>query len=204
MDSFEKILWGEGKRLIAGVDEVGRGALAGPVIAAAVIFAPGTANFGLKDSKKLTAARREILFEEIQNKAVSIGIGVIGPEEIDRINILRATLKAMETAISLLKPQPDYILIDGNQPVDSRIPQKTIVKGDDKSLSIAAASIIAKVTRDRLMTSLHDGFPDYNFPGHKGYGTEEHREAIRRSGMSSIHRKSFVLKQRKGEQMEIF
>jgi len=204
MDSFEKKLWGAGFSLIAGVDEAGRGALAGPVVAAAVIFPSRTENFGLRDSKKLTAARRETLFKEIEQKAVSIGIGVVGPEEIDRINILRATLKAMEAALSFLNPRPDYVIIDGNQSVKCEIPQETIVKGDDRSFSIAAASIIAKVTRDRVMASLHDKFPLYNFPGHKGYGTEEHRDAIIKYGMSSVHRKSFALKTREGEQLSIF
>jgi len=204
MDSFEKKLWGAGFSLIAGVDEAGRGALAGPVVAAAVIFPSRTENFGLRDSKKLTAARRETLFKEIEQKAVSIGIGVVGPEEIDRINILRATLKAMEAALSFLNPRPDYVIIDGNQSVKCDLPQETIVKGDDRSFSIAAASIIAKVTRDRVMASLHDKFPLYNFPGHKGYGTEEHRDAIIKYGMSSVHRKSFVLKTRQDEQLSIF
>jgi len=196
MDSFEKNLWGAGFTHIAGADEVGRGALAGPVVAAAVILPKGTENFGLRDSKKLTPQRREFLFEEIEKRAVSIGIGVVEPEEIDRINILKATLKAMEIALSSLIPPPDYILIDGNQPVKSNTPQETIVKGDDRSLSIAAASIIAKVTRDRMMTSLHEIYPLYNFSIHKGYGTEEHRDAIDKYGPSPIHRKTFVLKQK--------
>ncbi len=204
MDSFEKKLWSAGISLIAGVDEVGRGALAGPVVAAAVIFSKGTENFGLRDSKKLTPARREDLFGEIEQRAVSVGIGVVEPEEIDRINILRATLKAMDRALSLLNPLPDYILVDGNQPVKSDIPQETIVKGDDRSISIAAASIIAKVTRDRLMVLLHENYPKYNFPGHKGYGTEEHIEAINKYGSSPIHRKSFVLKQKSHKQFSIF
>ncbi|MBI4745058.1 MAG: ribonuclease HII [Deltaproteobacteria bacterium] len=204
MDSFEKKLWSAGFNLIAGVDEAGRGALAGPVVAAAVIFPYGTENFGLKDSKKLTAARRESLFKEIEQKAVSIGIGVVGPEEIDRINILRATLKAMEAALSFLSHRPDYVIIDGNQSVNSDIPHETIVKGDDRSFSIAAASIIAKVARDRMMASLHDKFPDYNFSSHKGYGTEEHRGAIYKYGMSSVHRKSFILKTREGKQLSMF
>lgn len=204
MDSFEKKLWSIGISLIAGVDEAGRGALAGPVVAAAVILPKGIENFGLRDSKKLTPARRETLFLEIEKRAVSVGIGVIEPEEIDRINILRATLKAMETALSLLNPSPGYILIDGNQPVKSRIPQETIVKGDDRSISIAAASIIAKVTRDRLMTMLHETYPQYDFPGHKGYGTEEHRDAIKKYGPSPIHRKSFVLKPKSHKQLSIF
>ncbi len=203
MDSFEKRLWSSGFSRVAGVDEVGRGALAGPVVAAAVIFPAGVENFGLRDSKKLTPAKREFLFEEIKNKAVSIGIGVVEPEEIDRINILRATLKAMDMAISFLTPKPDYILVDGNQLIKSDIPQEAIVKGDDRSLSIAAASIIAKVTRDRLMTTLHEAYPEYNFPSHKGYGTEEHRAAINRCGPSLIHRKSFVLKP-KEEQFSMF
>lgn len=204
MDSFEKNLWGAGFRHIAGADEVGRGALAGPVVAAAVILPKGTENFGLRDSKKLTPAKRESLFEEIGKRAVSIGIGVVEPEEIDRINILRATLKAMEMALSSLIPPPDYILIDGNQPVKSHIPQETIVKGDDRSISIAAASIIAKVTRDRMMTSLHEIYPLYNFPNHKGYGTEEHRDAIDKYGQSLIHRKSFVLKQKPRQMLLLY
>lgn len=204
MDSFEKKLWSAGISLIAGVDEVGRGALAGPVVAAAVILPRRTENFGLRDSKKLTPARREALFGEIEQRAVSIGIGVVEAEEIDRINILRATLKAMDMALSLLTPPPDYILVDGNQPVKSDILQETIVKGDDRSMSIAAASIIAKVTRDRLMVLFHGNYPQYNFSGHKGYGTEEHRDAIKKYGSSPIHRKSFVLKPKSHKQFSIF
>lgn len=201
MDSFEKKLWSAGFSHIAGVDEAGRGALAGPVVAAAVVLPKGAENFGLRDSKKLTPARRESLFEEIKQRAVSIGIGVVGPTEIDRVNILKATLKAMDMALSFLSPPPDYILIDGNQTIkSSTLPQEAIVKGDDKSFSIAAASIIAKVTRDRLMTSLHEDYPLYNFPSHKGYGTEEHVSAINKYGPSSLHRKSFVLKTRGREE----
>jgi ribonuclease HII len=204
MDGFEKKLWGSGFSLIAGVDEAGRGALAGPVVAAAVILPKGARNFGLKDSKKLSPARREALFEEIKKAAVSIGIGIVEAEEIDRVNILRATLKAMDMAVSLLKPPPDYILVDGNQTIKSDIPQEAIVKGDDRSISIAAASIMAKVTRDRIMTSLHERYPGYNFHIHKGYGTKGHRDAIKRCGLSPVHRKSFTSGHNDCEQLHMF
>lgn len=203
MDSFEKRLWNSGFNRVAGIDEAGRGALAGPVVAAAVIFPVGIINFGLRDSKKLTPGKRGALFEEITKTAISIGIGVVGPEEIDRINILKASLKAMEMAVSYLTPQPDYLLTDGNQLIKSAIPQEAIIKGDDRSVSIAAASIMAKVTRDRLMTSLHKDHPGYNFPSHKGYGTEEHRTAIEKFGLSQIHRRSFILKANKREQRSL-
>jgi len=188
--SFERKIWEIGKTP-AGVDEAGRGPLAGPVVAAAVILPKECRIDGLNDSKKLSSEKREILFDRIKTLAVSIGVGVIEPEEIDRINILRAALLAMEIAVNNLDRQPDFLLIDGNTRTSLLIPQETVVKGDSKCYSIAAASIIAKVTRDSIMEGYHDIYPEYNFKKHKGYPTREHLEAIRKFGPSPIHRKTF-------------
>ena len=177
--------------LVAGVDEAGRGPLAGPVVAAAVILPEGLRIPGVDDSKKLSPETRERLFDIINAQALAVGIGTASPEMIDRINILQATLHAMQEAVLALSPRPDFILIDGISQIDSAIPQKTVKKGDSKSLSIAAASIIAKVTRDRLMRELDAIHPGYGFAGHKGYGSAAHLEAIRQFGPSPIHRKSF-------------
>jgi len=180
-----------GFSLIAGVDEAGRGPLAGPVVAAAVILPEGLRIPGVDDSKKLSPETRERLFDIINAQALAVGIGTGSPEMIDRVNILQATLHAMQKAVLALSPQPDFILIDGISQIDSAIPQKTVKKGDSKSLSIAAASIIAKVTRDRLMRELDTIHPGYGFASHKGYGSAAHLEAIRQLGPSPIHRKSF-------------
>ena len=179
--------------LLAGVDEAGRGPLAGPVVAAAVILDAGTPLIGINDSKKLSPARRERLFTEITSSAREWATGSASPEEIDRDNILRATLSAMHRAISALSLPWDRVLIDGNQLVTAIPPerQETVVGGDARSASIAAASIIAKVTRDRLMLEYHREFPGYGFNLHKGYGTALHRERIRQVGLCPIHRKSF-------------
>jgi len=177
--------------LVAGVDEAGRGPLAGPVVAAAVILPEGLRIPGVDDSKKLSPETRERLFDIINAQALAVGIGTASPEMIDRINILQATLHAMQEAVLALSPRPDFILIDGISQIDSPIPQKTVKKGDSKSLSIAAASIIAKVTRDRLMRELDTIHPGYGFASHKGYGSAAHLEAIRQFGPSPIHRKSF-------------
>ncbi|MBI5039276.1 MAG: ribonuclease HII [Nitrospirae bacterium] len=192
--SFEHEAYRQGYRLIAGIDEVGRGSLAGPVVAAAVILPPGLIIDGVNDSKKLTPARREVLYHVIHQHALATGIGVVGNEDIDRVNILRATIRAMEMAVRDLKISPDYLLIDAVSLSDSRIPQRPIIKGDMLSISIAAASIVAKVTRDRLMTEEHSVFPQYNFMTHKGYATRDHVSRLRLYGPSIIHRKSFLKK----------
>lgn len=176
---------------VAGIDEAGRGPLAGPVVAAAVILPDGLLIEGVDDSKKLTPGKRDKLFDSIMLHALSVGVGTIHPAEIDRINILQATRSAMLSAVQQLTPQPDCLLIDGISTIDSRIHQITIKKGDSLSLSIAAASIIAKVTRDRLMVEMDSIFPGYGFAGHKGYGSTAHMEAIRRLGPSPIHRLTF-------------
>jgi ribonuclease HII len=182
-----------GYKFIAGVDEVGRGALAGPVLAAAVILPVDISLIpkGIKDSKKLTKAKRESLFKKITDCAVSIGIGMVDNCEIDTTSILKATLKAMKKAVSGLTPQPDLVLVDGNQKFLSPIPQRTIIKGDNISLSIAAASIIAKVIRDKIMDSYHLIHDSYNFPKNKGYGTEDHFHNLKKHGCCPIHRVSY-------------
>ncbi len=192
--TFELQYWNEGITYVAGVDEAGRGPLAGPVVASAVMFDSRVRIQGIDDSKKLTAQKREALFPEIYEKAISVGIGIVTPVEIDEINILQATFKAMNLAISTLTPQPQHLLIDGNRFKDNGISFQTIIKGDGKSISIAAASVIAKVTRDRLMYEFDKEYPQYGFAKHKGYGTRQHVEAIRQFGLSEIHRKSFHLK----------
>lgn len=188
---FEKTAYSNGFAYVAGIDEAGRGPLAGPVMAAAVILPAGLSIIGVDDSKKLTPGKRENLFEIIMAQALSVGVGIVSPVEIDRINILQATRRAMLAAVQQLSPQPDYLLIDGISTIDSDVPQKTIKKGDSLSLSIAAASIIAKVTRDRFMIEMDAKYPGYGFAGHKGYGSAAHMEAIRRLGPSLIHRLTF-------------
>lgn len=189
--SYEKAAYRAGFTHVAGIDEVGRGPLAGPVMAAAVILPVGLSIKGVDDSKKLSADKREKLYESIMSQALSVGVGVISPSEIDRINILQATRRAMLSAVQQLNQTPDYLLIDGITTIDSMIPQQTIKKGDSLSLSIAAASIIAKVTRDRLMIEMDATYPGYGFAGHKGYGSVSHMDAIRRLGPSPIHRLTF-------------
>ena len=188
---FEKIAYQSGYTCVAGLDEAGRGPLAGPVTAAAVILPPGLSITGVDDSKKLTADKREKLFDIIMNQALSVGVGVVSPAEIDRINILQATRQAMRAAVMSLSLQPDYLLIDGITTIESSLPQKTIKKGDSLSLSIAAASIIAKVTRDRHMIEMDLIYPGYGFARHKGYGSADHMSAIKRLGPSPIHRLTF-------------
>lgn len=188
--NYEKEIWAKG-RIPAGVDEAGRGPLAGPVVAAAVVLPDDCEIKDLDDSKKLTPFRRNILFEEIKSVAISYAIGIVEPDEIDRINILRAALLAMEISVKKLTTKPDHLLIDGNQRISLLLMQETIVKGDSKSCSIAAASIIAKVTRDSIMEEYDLVYPEYNFKGHKGYPTKEHYDAIRKHGPCPIHRKSF-------------
>ncbi len=182
--------------IIAGLDEAGRGPLAGPVVAAAVILPNIDLSYlGINDSKKLSEAKRENVFDKIINIAIDYGIGVVGVEDIDRINILQATQKAFKLAIENMKTKPDFLLIDGNYYRNEGYEFKCIVKGDTKSLSIAAASIIAKVTRDRWMKEIADKmYPEYEFFSHKGYATKKHFELIKKNGISDIHRKSFLIK----------
>ncbi len=179
-------------RYICGIDEAGRGPLAGPVVAGAVILPKDCTILYLNDSKKLSAKRREALYDEIMEKAVATGVGMVGPARIDEINILRATYEAMRMAIGNLKVQPDVLLNDAVTIPDVTIPQVPIIKGDAKSVSVAAASIIAKVTRDRLMEEYDKVIPGYGFAGHKGYGTKAHIEKLKVLGPSPIHRVSFI------------
>jgi ribonuclease HII len=188
---FEKEAAGKGCRDIAGIDEAGRGPLAGPVVSAAVILPATFRDSDITDSKKLSSKKRRQLYDVIYTHAVSIGIGIVDSVEIDRINILQASLLAMAMAVKNLAPRPDYLLIDGIFPISTDLPQQAIAKGDALSISIAAASIIAKVTRDRLMLTYHYYYPQFDFPKHKGYPTRAHREAIRKFGCCPIHRKSF-------------
>jgi ribonuclease HII len=178
---------------IAGVDEAGRGPLAGPVVAAAAVLAPGVFIEGVNDSKKLSAKRRDALYGEIVSKAAAYGVGIAAPEEIDAVNILQATFLAMKRALEQIKGSYDLILVDGNQRIPGlpAEPQMAVTGGDAKSASIAAASIIAKVTRDRMMEECHEKYPRYGFDKHKGYGTERHREMIKQYGLCDIHRRSF-------------
>jgi ribonuclease HII len=190
----EAELWGAGYRLVAGVDEAGRGPLAGPVVAAAVILPRGWAGPApLDDSKRLAPAVREVLFEAIRRHALAWRVRVIGPEWIDRVNILQATLQGMSEAVRRLRPAADYVLVDGNRLPELPGPGEAIVKGDGRCCSIAAASILAKVVRDRLMRVYGQRYPRWGFAQHKGYATREHVEALRRWGPSPIHRRSFRL-----------
>lgn len=188
---FERKLSNRGLKAIAGIDEAGRGPLAGPVVASAVILDLSDEIIGLTDSKKLSPNKREALFEEIQKRALAIGVGISEAEEVDGVNILQATLLAMQRAVDDLSIKPDYLIIDGITPLPSKTPQETIKKGDSRSYSIAAASIIAKVTRDRLMVEYDKKYPQYGFAGHKGYGSKLHMEAIARHKPCPIHRKTF-------------
>ena len=189
--SYETTARQAGYQTVAGTDEAGRGPLAGPVVAAAVVLYPGQIIDGVADSKKLTERQRERLYERIIAEARGVGIGSCDHDEIDRLNILRASLEAMRRAVAALPVTADYLLVDGTFTVPLDIPQEAIIKGDSLSISIAAASIIAKVTRDRLMAGYDALFPGYGLAGHKGYPSAAHREAIARLGPSPIHRKSF-------------
>ncbi|HOJ51646.1 MAG TPA: ribonuclease HII [Syntrophales bacterium] len=191
---YEGRLYRAGFTRIAGVDEAGRGPLAGPVVAAAVILPVGYYHPDIKDSKQLSPQKRKALYEEIQSVAVAIGLGVVEPSVIDQVNVLKATLMAMNEAIYDLSVQPDYLLIDGNGRLPCPLPQETVVKGDNLSISIAAASIIAKVSRDWIMEIYDRQYPYYHFSRNKGYGTKEHRAAIEKYGLSKIHRWTFCLK----------
>jgi ribonuclease HII len=194
MWEIEDSHFGNGIQIICGVDEAGRGPLAGPVCAAAVILPPHADIPGLNDSKKLSDKRRRELFPVIKETAVAYGIGIATHEEIDEINILQATYLAMERAIQALSVKPELALIDGNRARDFGIPVETVVKGDSRSVSIAAASILAKVTRDDMMLELADTYPQYGFEIHKGYGTKAHYAALDEHGISPIHRMSFLKK----------
>ncbi len=191
-DEFEQEARRCGYRRIAGLDEAGRGPLAGPVVAAAVILPAHVRLVGVDDSKQLSEAERERLYPAILEKAVGVGIGYADAREIDTLNILEATRLAMRRAIENVAPPPDYLLTDAVTLPAVRIPFRPIIKGDALSLSIAAASIIAKVTRDRLMAAYHKRFPQYNFLSHKGYGTAEHLQLLARFGPCSIHRRTFA------------
>ncbi len=188
---YERAAWRSGFLRVAGVDEAGRGPLAGPVVAAAVVLAPDRRIAGLQDSKLLTAARREFLFDRILKEAAAVGIGMVDPETIDRVNILEATRLAMLAALDKLAPRPDLVLVDALRLSALPCPQTSLVRGDRRSASIAAASIVAKVTRDRLMLEAEARFPEYGFARHKGYPTPEHLAALRRHGPCPIHRRTF-------------
>lgn len=181
-----------GYRYICGIDEAGRGPLAGPVVAGAVVLGPETEILYLNDSKKLSEKKREILYDEIREKAVAVGVGIVSPARIDEINILQATYEAMRMAVDSLEVRPDLLLNDAVTIPEIEIMQVPIIKGDQKSVSIAAASIIAKVTRDRLMTEYDKVIPGYDFARHKGYGTKKHIEALKELGPSPIHRTTFI------------
>ena len=191
---IENSLYAEGYKMICGVDEAGRGPLAGPVCAAAVILPKGLELPGLNDSKKLTDKKRRELFPLIKEQAIAYGIGLASHEEIDEINILQATYLAMERAIAQLEGKADFALIDGNRAKDFGLPVRTVVKGDSLSASIAAASILAKVTRDDIMLEMAETYPEYGFQIHKGYGTKAHYDALRLHGHSPIHRMTFLRK----------
>ncbi len=192
---YEQNAFNAGYKVICGIDEAGRGPLAGPVYAAAVVLPLGIEIDGLNDSKKLTEKKREVLFDVIREVALDYSIGVATEKEIDEINILNATFLAMHRAVEGLKNKPDYALIDGNQyPKIPFVMEETVVKGDAKSMSIAAASILAKVSRDRFMLEMANKYSQYQFEKHKGYGTKVHYEAIKEYGPSPIHRLTFLKK----------
>jgi len=188
---YEKRAYRQGLCRVAGIDEAGRGPLAGPVVAAAVILPPGLELPGVKDSKMLSAAQREDLLDRILRSAIAVGIGCVSEAEIDRINILKASFLAMLMAVREITPPPDFLLIDGPYTLPVMIAQQGIPRGDQLSLSIAAASIVAKVHRDRIMSEYHRTYPEYGFDQHKGYATKAHLESLRKHGACPIHRASF-------------
>lgn len=194
MLEFERELYSKGIILIAGVDEAGRGPLCGPVVAAAVILNPNEKIAGVNDSKKLTEKKREELFSVIKEKAIAYSVGIVDEKTIDKINILEATRLAMKKAVEGLKEVPGHVLVDAEKHVPINIPYTPIIKGDAKSESIAAASIIAKVTRDHMINELDKKYPEYHFAKNKGYGTREHIAAIKEHGLCEIHRKTFCKK----------
>lgn len=187
---MKKELYQAGYRAIAGIDEVGRGPLAGPVVAAAVILPPGCKIKGLNDSKKIPKKKHQEIYQAVLDKALAVGIGLIDNEIIDQVNIYEATKLAMKEALSKLSLKPDYLLIDAMK-LDIDIPQESIIKGDANSLSIAAASIVAKVTRDKLMADYDKEYPGYDFAQNAGYGTKSHLQGLERHGVTPIHRKTF-------------
>jgi ribonuclease HII len=191
---LEKKMWAKGFNSVAGVDESGRGPLAGPVVAACVVLSPDFCLPGIDDCKKLPALKREVLFDQIMENAHAVGIGTVGEKVIDRMNILNASMKAMRMALNNLKEKPQFVLVDGNQKIPHlSLPQLPVIAGDTKSLSIAAASILAKVTRDRIMQEYHLKYPQFHFAQHKGYATRIHVEALRKFGPCEIHRRSFKI-----------
>lgn len=190
--SFELAARDAGYRHVCGIDEAGRGPLSGPVVAAACVLEPGTEIPGLNDSKKLTPKKRDLLYDLVIERATDFAVGFATPEEVDRINILNATMLAMRRAIAALKEPADFALVDGNCIRDYPIPARAIIKGDSLSMSVAAASILAKVTRDRLCLEDDRQYPMYGFAKHKGYGTAEHIAALRTYGPCPIHRKTFL------------
>ena len=187
---YEKELYQAGYLAIAGIDEVGRGPLAGPVVAAAVILPPGCKIKGLNDSKKIPKKKHQEIYKEVMDKALAVGIGLMDSEIIDQVNIYEATKLAMKEALSKLSLKPDYLLIDAMK-LDIDIPQESIIKGDANSLSIAAASVVAKVTRDKLMADYDKEYPGYDFAKNAGYGTKSHLQGLERNGVTPIHRKTF-------------
>jgi len=194
MLTYEKELYSKGINNIAGIDEAGRGPLCGPVVAAAVILKPGDKIAYVNDSKKLSEKRREELFEIIKERALAYSVGIVDEKTIDEINILEATRLAMKKAVDGLDVKPEYVLVDAEKKVPIDVPYLPIVKGDAKSESIAAASIIAKVTRDHIMYELDKKYPEYDLAKNKGYGTAKHIEGIKEYGLTEIHRKSFCKK----------
>ena len=191
---YENEAYDKGYKFVCGVDEAGRGPLCGPVVAAAVILSKDAHLEGVNDSKKLSEKKREKLYDEIMTNAVAVGIGMSDVDVIEEINILGATKEAMKEAINNLSIKPDYVLIDGNQDINIDIDRQTVISGDALSESIAAASIIAKVTRDRMLREYDKAYPEYGFAKHKGYGTKTHIEAIKEYGLTPIHRPSFCSK----------
>ena len=191
MQYYERLAYQEGANFIAGVDEVGRGPLAGPVVAAAVILPKNIEDLGFDDSKKLSASKREEIYRLIQEKAIAIGIGIVDADIIDQVNIYQASRLAMQQAVSELKIQPDYLLIDAMK-IDVNTPQIGIIKGDAKSISIAAASIVAKQVRDQMMQEFDELYPGYDFSNNAGYGTPKHLEGLNKKGICPIHRKTFA------------
>ena len=195
MKEFDQVFTNNGQYLLVGVDEAGRGPLAGPVVAAAVVFPPDIDILGIDDSKKIGEDERERLYDEIMEKAISVGVGMVDSTAIDEINILQATFKAMREAIAQINVSPGVLLVDGNQEIPkftSDTEQHAVIRGDSKSLSIAAASIIAKVTRDRIMVGYDEIYPDYVFKSNKGYGSPAHQWVIKDIGPSPIHRMTFI------------
>lgn len=189
--SLERCLKQKGYQWIAGLDEVGRGPLAGPVVAACVILQDTFDNRCFVDSKTINAEKRSLLYRELKQNGAYISVGIVSETEIDRLNILQASLLAMKKAVLSMSVPPDFLLVDGNQKVPMTIPQQTLVKGESKSASIAAASIVAKVVRDEMMDRFHLQYPQYNFQQNRGYPTKEHRQAIKTFGPCAIHRRSF-------------